>query len=380
VGVERHTIDGRDGIAGSTRPRSALVDVGKGLGILLVVFGHNAWVADHLLWLDEVISTFRLPLFFFLAGVTFPAGRSIGETAWRRADALLKPFAVVVLVYALTHAARSDVTLESTLLSLTYATGFTLVWVPMWFLPHLWLASVAAAAYLRWGAPRLKHVAATAGALAAMAVAGAFVIHLFHNPVDDTACMHHTRFSAELLACGLPFSADVLLLSGFFFLAGQHLKRQVLALKPHPLWIALAAAIFAALWFGFHQTINLNFRSYGQGLIVPLQALAAIYLALALCHALGRWQAARGTLAHVGRSSLFILMFHSPLQAKSLAWMMQRHWPGALAMLLSYAAAVGLCMALWELVRRQPLLARLLLPMPQAGQFPPVPWARSTPP
>jgi polysaccharide biosynthesis protein PslL len=362
VGVERHMVEAGQGVAGSTRPRSALVDVGKGLGILLVVFGHNAWVADHLLWLDEVISTFRLPLFFFLAGVTFPAARSIGETAWRRADALLKPFAAVVLVYALTHATRADVTLESTLLALIYATGFTVVWVPMWFLPHLWLVSVAAAAYLHGLAPRLTTAWARAGVLAAMALAGAWVIHLFHNPVDDTACMHHTRFSADLFACGLPFSADVLLLSGFFFLAGQHLKRQVLALKPHPLWIALAAAIFVALWFGFHQTINLNFRSYGHALIVPLQALAGIYLALTLCHALDRWQTVKRALSYVGRGSLFILVFHSPLQAKALAWMARWPGPGALSMLLSFAAAVGLSLLLWEGVRRQRVLSWLLLP------------------
>jgi fucose 4-O-acetylase-like acetyltransferase len=336
--------------------------VGKGLGILLVVFGHNAWVADHLLWLDEVISTFRLPLFFFLAGVTFPAVRSLGDTARRRADALLKPFVVVVLVYALTHATRADVTLESTLLSLTYATGFTLVWVPMWFLPHLWLVSVAAAAYLHGVAPRLTTAWARAAVLAAMALAGAWVIHLFHNPVDDTACMHHTRFSTDLFACGLPFSADVLLLSGFFFLAGQHLKRQVLTLKPHPLWIAFAAAIFAALWFGFHQTINFNFRSYGHPLVVPVQALAAIYLALALCHTLGQWPAARGLLSYVGQGSLFILVFHSPLQAKALTWLGRWPGPGVLSMLLSFAAAVGLSLLLWEGVRRQRFLSWLLLP------------------
>jgi fucose 4-O-acetylase-like acetyltransferase len=360
--VERHTVDGRDGIAGSARPRSALVDVGKGLGILLVVFGHNAWVADHLLWLDEVISTFRLPLFFFLAGVTFPADRGVADTARRRADALLKPFVVVVLAYAVTHATRADVTLESTVLALFYATGFTLVWVPMWFLPHLWLVSVATAAYLRWLAPWLTTVRTRVMVLAAMAWAGAYVIHLFHNPVDDTACMHHTRFSTDLFACGLPFSADVLLLSGFFFLAGQHLKRQVLTLKPHLLWIAFAAAIFAALWFGFHQTINFNFRSYGHALIVPLQALAAIYLALTLCHALGRWQALTRALSYVGRGSLFILVFHSPLQAKALTWLGRWPGPGVLSMLLSFAAAVGFSLLLWEGVRRQRVLSWLLLP------------------
>ena len=195
-----------------------------------------------------------------------------------------------------------------------------------------------------------------------MATAGAFVIHLFHNPVDDMACMHHTRFSADLFACGLPFSADVLLLSGFFFLAGLHLKRMVLNFKPHPIWMALAATLFAALWFGFHQTINFNFRSYGHALIVPVQALAAIYLALVLCHALSRWQAARRLLSYVGRGSLFVLMFHSPLQAKALVWMTRWPGPGVLAMLLSFVAAVGLSLLLWELVRRQRVLAWLLLP------------------
>lgn len=66
---------------------------------------------------------------------------------------MLKPYAVVVIAYALVRAERPDLTLEPTVLSLIYATGFTLEWVPLWFLPHLWLLSVAAA-HLRWVSPR----------------------------------------------------------------------------------------------------------------------------------------------------------------------------------------------------------------------------------
>ncbi|MFN3297859.1 acyltransferase family protein [Caldimonas sp.] len=366
----RQTADGPHRIAGATRPRSALIDVGKGLGILLVVLGHNPWFGDHLPWLDELIGTFRLPLFFFLAGVTFPAGRGVAETAWRRADALLKPYAVVVIAYALTHAARPDITVESTLLALVYATGFTLVWVPLWFLPHLWLVSVGAAAYLRWLDPWLRSAGTRVAVLVAMAAAGAAVIHRFHNPVDDVACMHHVHFSADLLACGLPFSADVLLLSGFFFLTGHHLRQGVWRLKLTPWRLGAAAGVFTTLWFGFHQTLNFNFRSYGHGLITPVQALAAIYLVLALCQGLARWEPLRRLLAHAGRSSLFILMFHSPVQSKVLGWLLRWHLPGALSMVLAFVVAVGTSIALWELVRRQPMLSRLLLPSPHASAPP----------
>ncbi|WP_062194270.1 acyltransferase family protein [Caldimonas taiwanensis] len=360
------------GIADATRPRSALIDVGKGLGILLVVLGHNPWFGDHLPWLDQLIGTFRMPLFFFLAGVTFPAGRGVVQTAWRRADALLKPYAVVVIAYALVRAERPDVTLESTVLSLVYATGFTLEWVPLWFLPHLWLLSVAAAAYLRWVSPWLRSVAWRVACLAAMAAAGAAVIHRFHNPVDDLACMHHRHFSAELWACGLPFSADVLLLSAFFFLVGHHLQSAVWRFKPTPWRLAAAAGLFVTLWLGFHQTLNFNFRSYGHGLIVPLQALAAIYLMLALCQRLAHWSPSRRLLTHVGRGSLFVLMFHAPVQSKVLDWLLRWPLPGALSMGLAFLGAVGTPMVLWAWVRRQPLLARLLLPVPAVRAS--IPW------
>ncbi len=97
------------------QPRQRLlhIDVAKGLGMLLVVYGHlvqaaspgeTAWYATT----RDVIYTFHMPFFLYLSGYVFfltGAHRRIGA-AWRslvasRADRLLVPFAffgIVIIV------------------------------------------------------------------------------------------------------------------------------------------------------------------------------------------------------------------------------------------------------------------------------------------
>jgi fucose 4-O-acetylase-like acetyltransferase len=48
-------------------------DIAKGIGILLVVFGHNSIVVDEKRELFNVMYSFHMPLFFFLSGLFFNA-------------------------------------------------------------------------------------------------------------------------------------------------------------------------------------------------------------------------------------------------------------------------------------------------------------------
>ncbi|MEO7862090.1 MAG: acyltransferase family protein [Nitrospirales bacterium] len=57
--------------------RNKTVDIAKGLGILLVVFGHN-WIVLHEKGeLFRVIFSFHVPLFFFLSGIFFKETTSL---------------------------------------------------------------------------------------------------------------------------------------------------------------------------------------------------------------------------------------------------------------------------------------------------------------
>src|SRR5947209_3080885 len=84
------------------KPRLAMIDIAKGLGILLIVLGHNQTFAIHQGNWVGFLSSFRLPFFFFMSGVTFSvAGQSWTNVAVSRVDAWLKPFAVVTILSGL---------------------------------------------------------------------------------------------------------------------------------------------------------------------------------------------------------------------------------------------------------------------------------------
>ena len=53
------------------KPRLATIDIAKGLGILLIVLGHNRIFSIYEINLANFLGSFRLPFFFFIFGVTF---------------------------------------------------------------------------------------------------------------------------------------------------------------------------------------------------------------------------------------------------------------------------------------------------------------------
>ena len=131
------------------------LDQAKGLGIVLVVFGHclRGLMAAGLAnedgpWgvVDAAIYAFHMPLFFFLAGHTFEASalkRSPGAYLVRRSERLLWPLALWTWIFnvfklAAGPSANAAVTLDS----------FPFFPLPprdhMWFLWALYLVSLAA--------------------------------------------------------------------------------------------------------------------------------------------------------------------------------------------------------------------------------------------
>ena len=68
------------------------MDIAKGIGILIIVYGHSWFVATSLDLMYPILASFVLPLFFFLSGVFFKPEQPFVEMAVRKADGLLKPF------------------------------------------------------------------------------------------------------------------------------------------------------------------------------------------------------------------------------------------------------------------------------------------------
>lgn len=122
-----------------TRNRIDWVDAAKGIGILMVIFGHN--------WLDEkycfYFYAFHMPLFFVLAGYTMSEKRLPWEFVKQKAKALLIPyllFAICNLLFygilSATHNGNYDVYSEAIAFILQQRHTY------LWFLPVLFLSEV----------------------------------------------------------------------------------------------------------------------------------------------------------------------------------------------------------------------------------------------
>ncbi len=135
--------------------RNKIIDIMKGIGILLVIIGH---MQGDVVYLHKFIFSFHMPLFFILAGYFFtPQGGSLKKDVRR----LLVPYFFVVfllIIYSIAvHGVRHDLSqlLKSgVILALIFPDGLSLQKdiqipvIPVWFLFSLfWCKTLFRTAY-----------------------------------------------------------------------------------------------------------------------------------------------------------------------------------------------------------------------------------------
>ena len=74
--------------------RNHVIDIAKGLGIFLVVFGH----VIHIAWVREYIWNFHMPLFFFISGFLFKEGEAFSSHLKKRVKSILIPYVIFFIV------------------------------------------------------------------------------------------------------------------------------------------------------------------------------------------------------------------------------------------------------------------------------------------
>lgn len=122
--------------------RDQNLDIAKGIGILLVVWGHCS-----LIWFDEIYS-FHMPLFFFLSGCVLNISKPYKDIVKRKANQLLIPYIFFVFLSCLfywgllflTHRFSID-QLQSLIKSL-FPYKNEIINTPLWFLLSLFWMSV----------------------------------------------------------------------------------------------------------------------------------------------------------------------------------------------------------------------------------------------
>lgn len=346
------------------KPRSSTIDIAKGLGILLIVLGHNTIFTADFKSLAGLLTSFRVPLFFFMSGVTFSVrDRSLSNMAFERADAWLKPCAVVLSVIGLIKVALGLGTFENLLLSLTFATGFTFAWPPLWFLPHLWLVYVTSTALLIYVETAVNTVLKQVMLLVFLGFSGFFFLQVFNSTYENPLCSKQLVFSTKLFNCGLPYSADILMITCLFFLAGYFLSDLVKKFKPNLVDPLLSALVLTLLYSIYPMPLDLNARQYQDCFVSPLLAFCGIYLTLSICAYLAKLEVATRVFSYFARASLFILIFHAPILyglIKILQRLMVAEW---LIGVLAFVLPISISILLFSICKKSKLLSALMLPI-----------------
>lgn len=345
-------------------PRNRMIDCAKGIGILLIILMHLSPFGAAFPTVSNVLFACVVLFFFCLSGVTF----SIGDgNVWRimrqRADGLLKPCLVVLFFLGIARIAGGRASLEELLLSLTYLTGFTSQWPPLWFLPHLWIVSVFSAALLIHGGPLFDRKWRQVLTLLVMLGLGYCAINWVSSTLQNPSCSKITHFQGTLLECGLPLSADMLMLTSAFFIGGHLLATRLKTLNGSLPKLMMTAALLYGCGFFLKDRVDLNSRLYPYLVLTPLVALLGSYFILQLAYYSSKIKWLAEPLSYCGNASLFILIFHTPV----LAWMLY-HLPQWIASpllvdILSFVIPVLSSVALYAMFQRNKFLAPFLLPI-----------------
>lgn len=290
--------------------RVAYIDIAKGIGILLIVLGHND-LSEYHPFLHKFVYSFHIPLFFFLSGMFFKPERPFRDLVKRRFDTLLKPFLFIIFAIYLFEAGFGNMTFPVMLGRIAkslYANGFYLDWVQLWFIPHLFAVNLFA--FAAWHAlfKRIPWLWLRLIALFGMLALGVATMKYFMP-------FSLAPFSERTLN-GLPFSLDLALASSFFFLLGYEVNQKSLEkFFASPLTLFGSFGALLALNLLTDAPIDFNTRTYSSLWINTAEALIGIGLVLSLSKLIedhSTWLTR--PFSYLGRISLVILIFHVPIQ------------------------------------------------------------------
>ena len=292
-------------------PRIGYFDVARGIGILLVVLGHNDLGALSP-FLQRLIYSFHIPLFFFLSGYFIHPSIPFRDFFTKRFHAVLKPylFTIFLIYFASVSFEKMGFQIAiGRILKALYGSINYIDWGQLWFLPHLFVVSLYAYIFisvtstfrnreLRWGLLLVTLVAAAA------------LLRAFY-PFSISI------FSGQYEVYGLPFSLDLILLSGFFFILGSELKN-VVHERTFDNWLILVGAALGTIVLNylFPYRVDIAVWVYESLVVNTLEAILGIFLVMGLARQIDLHFATLASLfKYLGSISLIILIFHVPVQA-----------------------------------------------------------------
>ncbi len=83
-----------------SKPRYEFIDLMKGICISLVILYH---CAVPYFWNSEILTTFRMPLYFILSGIFFKSYDSFKEFSFKKINSLIVPFLATWILYNISN-------------------------------------------------------------------------------------------------------------------------------------------------------------------------------------------------------------------------------------------------------------------------------------
>ena len=290
--------------------RIGYIDIARGIGILLVILGHNDFVYISK-FAYQVIYSFHMPLFFFLSGYFIDTSISFGTFTLKRFNALLKPYYFTIFMIYFMSISFEKMGFQTALRRIAkslYASGYYLDWVQLWFLPHLFAVSLYAF-FIYKLLTKLNNRILRWGILIGTLWIASLFLQVFYP-------FSFAVFGKTYTFSGLPFSLDLILLSGFFFIFGSELRQFTTENTFDNVFLFLGFGVAVILLnVYFNQRVDFNTRTYESFFINTIQAIAGILFILALSRQIElRVSRLASLFTYFGRMSLVLLILHLPIQ------------------------------------------------------------------
>lgn len=335
--------------------RIAYLDVAKGIGILLVILGHN-YVKSSLPEMGRLIFSFHMPFFFLLSGMLFKPNYPLPVLFKRRFLTLLRPyFVALILLYAVLffYTDIGWMTLIRRMARALYASGNYIEWAQLWFLPHLFLLNVFAGGVFLLFYGQIKWLWLRLLFLGGMLWVGVAFLPVYY--MDEVTVAGQT-----IVLDGLPASADLLLITASYFLLGYELRQRVTERFYASYWTLLVSGLaLIALNVIFPAQMDLFFRTYDSFLVNTLEAISGSIFVLCLSALIAsnqNWLYA--VLKYFGTITIILLIFHQPAQTVTYGHVIQLVANPYIAGFFSFLASLGVPVLIHQLaLKDNPRLA-----------------------
>ncbi|MDK1081250.1 MAG: acyltransferase family protein [Anaerolineae bacterium] len=291
--------------------RIGYIDIAKGIGILLVVLAHSD-LALISAYLHKFIYSFHVPLFFFLSGYFFNAEVPLQLFIKKRFNAILKPYLFTILLIYLAFVSFTKMSIGRALgriLKSMYATGEYIEWIPLWFLPSLFVTSLFSYFFYRLLLTHINNRIFRWSLLIGLLALGLVFIDRFFP-------FRVSLLGKDYELFGLPYSLDIVLLSSFFYMFGSEIRKFSLdkIINNKLIFLIIGGALISLNAF-FSQRTDLAMRIFDSFFINTVEALLGIFFILASSIQIETSNTKISSVfKYIGQASLFILIFHGPIQ------------------------------------------------------------------